>query len=158
RDLDRFQQTTIGREGYRDLSWTSSSKLLTRSRGIWSIDPVTGQKQFIPGTGVADLQPASGIDEHVLFFTSWRQNQSAVWRMNRDDGKLMQMTRGGSGGRPKISPDGKWLVYAAFAEDGIAIWKMPSEGGPAKRVSQGGAATDPDVSPDGRWISGRHSP
>ena len=79
--------------------------------------------------------------------------RAVVWQLGLDGKGLAEATHGDQGGRPKISPDGRWLVYSGFAADGIAIWKMPVEGGPPVRVSWGEPATEPDISPDGKWIS-----
>jgi hypothetical protein len=85
-------------------AWTHTGKLLAVSRGIWSIDPVNGRKQLISGTTVGDLQSVSSTDERALFFTSWRQNQSAIRRMDMDGRNLLQVTHGDSAGRQRSLP------------------------------------------------------
>jgi len=71
------------------------------------------------------LGPAFGANPRYLWYATrtgdWQYNsigaqyQLAVW--DRETGRSSQMsTRFGSGARPALSPDGKWLVYASRFE------------------------------------------
>lgn len=78
-----------------------------------------------PAPNQKQLGAAFGNDPRYMWFATrtgdWQYNsigpqyQLAVW--DRDNGRVSQMTtRYGSGARPALSPDGKWLVYVTRFE------------------------------------------
>ncbi|MFN9116589.1 MAG: amidohydrolase family protein [Gemmatimonas sp.] len=78
-----------------------------------------------PAPNQKQLGAAFGNDPRYMWFATrtgdWQYNsigpqyQLAVW--DRENGRVSQMsTRYGSGARPALAPDGKWLVYATRFE------------------------------------------
>jgi dipeptidyl aminopeptidase/acylaminoacyl peptidase len=69
---------------------------------------------------------------------------------------MMQMQRIGD---PKISPDGKWVVYAVGTPDINAnrnasnIWMVSTTGGEAMQLTQSGHDSSPAWSPDGKMLA-----
>lgn len=65
---------------------------------------------------------------------------------------LKQLTNGKQDRWPRLSRDGKWLVYVAMEDLGPAIWKTASDGGEGRRLTTGPSVC-PAVSPDGKHIA-----
>jgi TolB protein len=99
----------------------------------------------------ADFYPEISPDGRRVAFLSNRTGTQQVWTMDTDGGNQRQLTSGRNKGRPRWSPDGRWLVYVENGEV-AAIWKTPAEGGNSVRLtdtSSGHAA----ISPDGNLIA-----
>jgi len=70
---------------------------------------------------------------------------------------MLRMARAGS---PRISPDGRQVVFTATRPEREAnrnqthLYRVPLDGGgPEQLTRRGGANTDPTFSPDGQWIA-----
>jgi len=78
--------------------------------------------------------------------------------MNIDGGNPVQLMRDGLELVPKITPDGKDVIYESWMRQGI--FKVPLTGGePLQLIS--GSAFEPSVSPDGKLLAvtkRRHEP
>jgi dipeptidyl aminopeptidase/acylaminoacyl peptidase len=60
---------------------------------------------------------------------------------------------------PRISPDGRWIVYVQATMDRVEntykrnLWLAPIEGGDPFQISHSGKDSQPRWSPDGRWLA-----
>src|SRR5580693_8392494 len=84
-----------------------------------------------------------------------------LWSVPREGGEARQLTTGGHEGRPKFSPDGKWIAFSGQYDGNIDAYVMPADGGEPKRLTW---HPDPDVvvgwTPDGKKVlfySGREA-
>ncbi|MGI4758432.1 MAG: hypothetical protein ACRYGF_16475, partial [Janthinobacterium lividum] len=80
-----------------------------------------------------------------------------IWTMRPDGSGLKQVTYGhGDDREPRISPDGKTIVFAsdrAF-EGSYDIWTVPVAGGEPTRITSGAADEfGPTWSPDGKHVA-----
>jgi TolB protein len=71
--------------------------------------------------------------------------------MNVDGSSPKQLTDGGSDIKPRITPDGKWLLYESARNGRIWVWKQPFAGGTSQPLSEH-TVVDPTISPDGKWV------
>ncbi|MBX9927598.1 MAG: amidohydrolase family protein [Gemmatimonadaceae bacterium] len=79
-----------------------------------------------PGTGTMQLGAAFGPNAKYVYFAerngAWHYNaqfpQYQLYRYDRESGRRETLTfRYGSGMRPALSPDGKWIVYGSRFEN-----------------------------------------
>jgi eukaryotic-like serine/threonine-protein kinase len=147
------RQLTFGAPGYRVSAWLPDGRLVASGQGLWIIDPVSGRKLQIPGTSAADWLAAPTPDGRTLFFNSRRSALGGIWRMGIDGSGPARATQASGDGSPRVSQDGRWVVYAGFTPEGIGVWRMPVEGGAPERLSWGPKAAEPVVSPDGKWVA-----
>ncbi|MBL0939167.1 MAG: PD40 domain-containing protein [Gemmatimonadaceae bacterium] len=135
---DTTQLTKGNNNLYVSPEWTPDGKYVVASRSgglggtsklwMYHVDGGAGVPLSTqPATPATQKQlgAAFGKDPRYMWFArrtgDWQYNaigpqyQLAVW--DRDNGRVSQMTtRFGSGARPALSPDGKWLVYVTRFE------------------------------------------
>ena len=137
-DRDSTQVTKGNNNLYVSPEYTPDGKYIVASRSgglggtaklwMYHVDggsgvPLTTQPATPPSQ--KQMGAAFGKDPRYMWFAvrqgDWQYNsigpqyQLAVW--DRESGRVSQMsTRYGSGARPALSPDGKWLVYSTRFE------------------------------------------
>lgn len=135
---DTTQLTKGNNNLYVSPEWTPDGKYVVASRSgglggtsklwMYHVDGGSGvplTMQPAPAPTQKQLGAAFGKDPRYMWFArrtgDWQYNsigpqyQLAVW--DKDNGRVSQMTtRFGSGARPTLSPDGKWLVYVTRFE------------------------------------------
>ena len=81
-----------------------------------------GQQVFAPVTRF-DVPKDEGITD--------------IWQWSIDGSGQRQLTEGGSGNNPNVSPDGQWLAFSAKLEGDKAaqVYIMPVAGGDARRLT-----------------------
>jgi Tol biopolymer transport system component len=160
-DASRARQITSGQgrdDGLGGLSWTVDGRIVYRSDRWWL------SKYLVNGGGWHRTATTFGQfsrEHHRSFCFSRRSlycgvsHRSNIWRMNVDGGDPKQLTRGGNGMRPQVTPDGKSVVYGVFGygPGSQTNWKVPIDGGTPEQMNfavRGLTA----VSPDGNLIAG----
>jgi Tol biopolymer transport system component len=108
------------------------------------------QRQLTVDTN-QDFSPFATPDgSHIVFVTA-RDGNYHLWQMEIDGSNQKQLTSGPYDVYPRVTPDGKWVVYRKWVS-GEFIYKVPIEGGTpvplTDKQSQG-----PAVSPDGRLVA-----
>lgn len=97
---------------------------------MYHVDGGSGTEFMDTPENLKTIEPAFGADDRYIWFAQrtgdWNYNaifpQYQVAKFDRDTGERhTQTARLGSGFRPTLSPDGKWLVYGTRHEQETAL-------------------------------------
>lgn len=83
-----------------------------------------------------DVVPRWSADGRSVYFASYREGTSQIWKVAVDTGRALRMTRDG-GLVAEESPDGRTLYFTRDDEAATALLAMPSAGGEARLVIEG---------------------
>jgi len=89
-------------------------------------------------------------DGSTVVYISTRSGAEAIWKMDIDGGNPLQVTREGFELSPKITPDGKNIIFQTWMRQGI--FEIPLAGGEPTQLIPN-AAFQPSVSPDGKLLA-----
>jgi len=111
--------------------------------------------QSISGTimgtvGYMSPEQVSPDGRYIVFTTDREAGNPHVWRMNSDGSNLRQLTNGPGEGVPKLTPDGRTVVYFDFTTE--LLWKIPIDGGQPVQITNQ-RSDRPFISPDGKFIT-----
>jgi Tol biopolymer transport system component len=98
-----------------------------------------------------NVDPAVSADGRTVVFSSDRNGGRNIWSMNIDGTSPKQLTSGNTDTAPRLTPDGKWLVYSSGAGK-LRVLKQPIDGGAPQPLSDR-VASNPIISPDGKWVA-----
>lgn len=123
-DLTNLKQLTNGtsrNDGLRGLSWLDDENIVYTSNdekirdwNLWLLKIADGSRQKL----TADVEtqndyPTVSPDKKAIYFSSDRNKQSRIWRIEADGKNSLQITFGEDETHhfPQISPNGKWLYF-----------------------------------------------
>jgi TolB protein len=73
--------------------------------------------------------------------------------MNGDGTGQKQLTvDAGANYDPKVTPDGRYIVFASERNGNQNIWRMDLDGDNPKQLTGGNSDIDPSCSPDSQWV------
>jgi Tol biopolymer transport system component len=107
----------------------------------------------LTSTGHVDEKASVTADGKTIVFESDRSGSQEIWRIESDGSGLRQLTSGGVGWAPNISPDGRWIVYTGLEK---VVWRLPAGGGESVTLTSN-AASWPRISPDSRFVACAYS-
>jgi len=121
---DTTQITTGKSTKYDSPEWTPDGDYIVVTRGtklhMYHVDGGSGQQLIEEPGNLRTMGAAFGDDDRYIWFAertgSWQYNtdlpdyQLGVWDRETGD-RATRTSNVGSGFRPTLSPDGKWLVY-----------------------------------------------
>ena len=142
-------------EGVDGLAWTPDGRIVFPSLRSGNLDLWTAGadgsnlRQLTHGEG-QNSYPCVSSDGRTVVFLSTRTGTQSVWKMDIDGGNPVQLTRGGLELFPKITPDGKDVVYESWTRQGI--FKVPLMGGQPVQVILD-SVFRPSISPDGKHLA-----
>jgi Tol biopolymer transport system component len=142
-------------DGLDGLVWTPDGRVIFSSyRGgnedLWSIAADGSNVQQLTHGEGANFGPSVSTDGRTIVFMSTRAGPDSIWKMDVDGGNPVQLTHRGLEYFPKITPDGKNVVYQARMSPGI--FQIPLAGGePTQLISD--FAVEPTISPDGKLLA-----
>jgi Tol biopolymer transport system component len=87
-----------------------------------------------------------------IVYGSMASGQRQIWIMDADGSNQKQLTYEGSNSRPRVSGDGRYIVFVSYRAGRFNIFRMDTDGENPKQLTDGTANFMPDVSPDGRWV------
>jgi serine/threonine protein kinase len=151
----RITPTDKDYDGLDGLAWTPSGRIVftsyrTENLDLWITD-VDGSnaRQLTHGEGL-NYYPSVSRDGRTIVFDSTRSGTDEIWKMDIDGGNPVQVTHNGFELFPKITPDGKSIVYQSWMRQGI--FKISLTGGePIQLTPDPGFF--PSVSPDGKLLA-----
>lgn len=136
-----------------------SSFISTASLGAGSERQLT----FSNGTSDGHDGVASTPDGGVIYSSNVNGHLD-LWGIGADGHTPIQLTfNAGNNFSPRVTPDGKTIVFTSNRAGQSNIWKMKIDGSEQLPLTHGGMDRFPEVAPDGKWvfyasaISGRFS-
>jgi serine/threonine protein kinase len=159
-DSRRAGQITSGTErddGLAGLDWTPDGKIVYRSQAggahIWIMGADgSGSKQLLP---FAAANPSVTADGHYVVWTSKGDGVLQLWRADIDGSNQRQLTQFGGAGAwfPRLSPDGKWVVFGNIPNGSFhTLWRVSIDGSALVQLTNQPSWV-PVVSPDGKLIA-----
>jgi Tol biopolymer transport system component len=151
-DSTRAKPITTGRyEGVAGVAWAKGGKIVYGSRDwdIWIMEEDGSNQRLLTTDEHSNRNPAVSPDGRTIFFESWRNGDSNIWRTGTDGSGALRLTTGAGDFAPCCSPDGKWIYFASLISGKTEICRVAPEGG--KPVQwKGKLSGRPVVSPDGK--------
>ena len=143
------QVTSLGSPEISVGGWSPDGALITFDAAIdgntdvYVVGTDGGHLHRVTSEASVDGVPSWSADGRWIYFSSTRAGVVPdVWRISRDGGEAIQMTRNG-GFEPQESSDGRYLFYLDRYPAGLAIggtarvMRAPLAGGPAAAVVDG---------------------
>jgi Tol biopolymer transport system component/DNA-binding winged helix-turn-helix (wHTH) protein len=103
------------------------------SRDLYLLTPDTLELRRLTQDPAAELEPYWSRDGRWIYFGSDRTGQFETWKMRREGGAAIQVTRHG-GIDAQESPDGRFLYFATLNIP-VTLWRMPIGGGDAVQIA-----------------------
>ncbi len=152
-DPVRITKNVAGNDG-DGLAWLPDGRLAydTVSGGqleIWTVNADGTDARPLIANGALNAGPVATADGKYLVYMSTLSETVNVWRANLDGSNPVQLTHGSLDVEPRLSPDGKWVLYLE-AQTG-SLYRIPIDGGEATVVREKRGDTG-EVSPDGKLI------
>jgi Tol biopolymer transport system component len=119
------------------------------------------------GPGPAHFDRSGSARGDLLVFASLRDGPRQQVYLRGADGAVRRLTSDRDARRPRLSPDGAFVVFDSVEPAGTGgavqsdLWRVNTDGTDLLRLTDTPAdETSPDVSPDGRFLafSGDHEP
>jgi Tol biopolymer transport system component len=147
--------TSNDKDGADGLAWTPDGHIVftsyrSENLDLWMTDGKgSNLRQLTHGEG-SNFEPSVSRDGGTIVFVSTRSGTESIWKMDIEGGNPVQLGRNSLALFPKITPDGKDVVYGSWMGQGI--FKIPVTGGePIQLLSD--SAFQPSVSPDGKLLA-----
>jgi Tol biopolymer transport system component/DNA-binding winged helix-turn-helix (wHTH) protein len=158
----KSRQVTNGINGFFGLGITNNANSIVtvkseRMTSLW-IAPKDNpneakmiRKNTNDGTGFK-----LGIDvaaDGTIVYTTAELGDADIWTMNPDGTKQKQLTDNTAADYfPKISPDGRYIVFVSNRSGAKTLWRMNLDGTNPMELSNAPNAVFPSISPDGNFV------
>ena len=158
---DNLEQLTTGiSDGANGLATLGDGGIVYTTRNgddfdLWTLNEKSGKREGKPLTSDAfyENEVCAAPDDSFLVFSSNRAGNQHLFRMNRDDFNVAQLTFGDSyDAAPDCSARGNWIVYQATNGGKTVLWKIPATGGAPIQLTDFECLA-PSVSPDAANIA-----
>ncbi len=88
-----------------------------------------------------------------IVYDSLASGAPDIWIMKADGtGQKPLTVDAGANLNPKITPDGRYIVFMSLRNDQANIWRMNLDGSDPQQLTNGNNDWDPAVTPDSRWV------
>ena len=105
------------------------------------------------GNNLEGLYGLAWTPDGRVVYPSLASGTPDIWIMNPDGTGQKQLTaNAGANLNPKITPDGRYIVFMSLRNDQANIWRMNLDGSDATQLTNGNNDWDPTVTPDSRWV------
>lgn len=105
--------------------------------------------RYLTYSGV-DTEPAASPDGRLVAYASERDGNGQIWIKQYPGGDEAALTTGPDDSRPRISPDGSYVLFNRIEGERPSLYRVPVVGGEPRKVIDD--AYDGDWSPDGEQI------
>jgi serine/threonine protein kinase len=145
--------TTIGLDHCRQISLTADLKTMICSQenlisDIWSLPEGDTSRARKLGAGVS----LSWAPDGQIVYESDSDGDRDVWMMNQDGTGRKNLTSSpGRDGFPRVTPDGRYILFTSDRSGAPEIWRMEIGGSNPMQLTSSGNAQMSDISPDGKW-------
>jgi len=122
--------------------------------GIWRMD-TDGANKMLVAPVAGPVQMPNELPDGRIVFLRWVSPPMSVWIMNGDGSGQAQISVGANMQQPRVSPDGRYVVYHSQAGDGTPydIFRYDLILGTETQLTFEAAQQGwPSFSPDGKWI------
>ena len=159
-----FHAVTNDINNYSSLGLAADGKTIITlknniSSSIWSFNPATRQINQMTSES-ASLEGSSGLSQSTdgrIVHTRKNGNDLALWLMDADAGNARQISNEIKSifNSPKITPDGRHIVFSSKQSGTARIWRMDSDGKnliqlTGEKPNHGDFG--PQITPDGKWV------
>jgi dipeptidyl aminopeptidase/acylaminoacyl peptidase len=121
---------------------------------FYTVSAAGGTPRRLVRGSTGDGWPGFSGDGRWIYFNSKRTGAYQIWRMPRQGGEAVQLTRGGGHG-PRESADGRYIYFSRTAADGSdSLWCVPVGGGEETLVAESVLGLCFDLAPDGLYYVG----
>jgi serine/threonine protein kinase/Tol biopolymer transport system component len=145
--------TTIGLDHCSRISVTADLKTMLCSQqnlisDIWlAPEGDTGLARKL-GAGMS----LSWAPDGRIVYESDLDGNRDIWIMNQDGTGGKKLTSGpGRNGAPRVTPDGRYILFTSVRSGAPEIWRMEIDGSNPVQLTSSGNAQMSDISPDGKW-------
>jgi Tol biopolymer transport system component len=156
-----LRQVTGDLSTYTGVSASIGSRVLTatRSEMLCNLFVATdGQnnsyRQITVGPGRNDgMFGIAWTPDGKLVYDSLASGSWDLWITATDGSSVQQLTRDSTfNGFPRVSKDGRWMVFASNRNGSVHVWRMAIDGGDVQQLTYR-LGNVPDISPDGSWFA-----
>ena len=157
----RARRITTDFHDYRSMSLNTDSSILVTVQSssisnIWSATGGDVDRAVQIRSGGNNEEGIGGLslapDGRVVFY-SRASGGDDIWIMNADGSSPRQLTTGtGASFHSRVSPDGRYIVFASVRSFQVNIWRMKIDGSELTQLTTGNGDYEPSVSPDSRWV------
>src|SRR5262245_30857878 len=145
--------TTTGLESCGRISVTKDLKTMlcsqiNRISDIWFAPEGDTSRARKLGGGIS----LSWAPDGRIVYESNFDGNSDIWIMNQDGTGGKKLTSGpGRNGNPRVTPDGRYILFTSVRSGAPQIWRMEIDGSDPVQLTNSGDSLMSDISPDGKW-------
>jgi len=145
--------TTIGLDHCGRISLTADLKTMLCSQqnlisDIWLAPEGDSSRARKLGAG---MTLSWAPDGRIVYESDFDGNRD-VWIMNQDGTGGKKLTSGpGRNGAPRVTPDGRYIIFTSLRSGTPQIWRMEIDGSNPVQLTSNDNAQMSDISPDGKW-------
>jgi eukaryotic-like serine/threonine-protein kinase len=155
------RKITSGFNWYFGVSLTADSSTLTTvqddyASDIW-VGPLANPDSAQPVTSSARAQlPTWSADGRIVYLTEETPRKN-IWVMDSDGSNSKRLTDSSeqvTNTTPRVSADGRYIVYGSDHNGNFHIWRMDIDGNNPKQLTSdlNQSLTSVDISPDSKWV------
>jgi eukaryotic-like serine/threonine-protein kinase len=145
--------TTVGVDHCGRISMTADLKtMLCSQKNLISDIWVAPEGDASRARKLTSGMSLSWAPDGRIVYESDSDGNRDVWIMNQDGTGGKKFTSGpGRNGAPRVTPDGRYILFTSLRSGAPQIWRMEIDGSNPVQLTSGAAAQMSDISPDGKW-------
>jgi Tol biopolymer transport system component len=153
-DINNYSSLGLSDDGKTIITLKSNA-----TSSVWSFDPATKQANQITAES-ANLEGSAGLSQSRggrIVHTRKNDNDLNLWIMDADAENARQISTEVKSifNSPKITPDGRYIVFSSKQSGSARIWRMDAGGKNLVQLTkdrQGFGDFGPQITPDGKTV------